>query len=129
MACSVPQDGQGLANLYGGRAALAEKLDQLFETTLETDTAGANPRIDIERRYVCARRFDSPVSMDTAISRPIIFHICISMPVGLTVRRRKFGRYCGSAMLAAASARDTSVMMITVKCLHGLSSVPWASIR
>ena len=45
MACSVPQDGQGLANLYGGRAELAEKLDQLFETTLETDTVGANQGI------------------------------------------------------------------------------------
>ena len=45
MACSVPQDGQGLANLYGGRAALAKKLDQLFETTLETDTVGANQGI------------------------------------------------------------------------------------
>ena len=49
MACSVPQDGQGLANLYGGRAALAEKLDQLFETTLETDTVGARQGIH-ERR-------------------------------------------------------------------------------
>ena len=49
MACSVPQDGQGLANLYGGRAALAKKLDQLFETTLETDTVGANQGIH-ERR-------------------------------------------------------------------------------
>lgn len=49
MACSVPQDGQGLANLYGGREALAKKLDQLFETTLETDTVGANRGIH-ERR-------------------------------------------------------------------------------
>ena len=42
MAFSVPQDGQGLANLYGGRAALAEKLDTLFETTLATDCVGAD---------------------------------------------------------------------------------------
>ena len=42
MAFSVPQDGQGLANLYGGRAALAEKLDTLFETTLDIDCVGAN---------------------------------------------------------------------------------------
>lgn len=49
MACSVPQDGQGLANLYGGRAALAEKLDQLFATTLETDTVGTGQGIH-ERR-------------------------------------------------------------------------------
>ena len=49
MACSVPQDGQGLANLYGGRAALAKKLDQLFATTLETDTVGARQGIH-ERR-------------------------------------------------------------------------------
>ena len=49
MACSVPQDGQGLANLYGGRDALAKKLDQLFETTLETDTVGAREGIH-ERR-------------------------------------------------------------------------------
>ncbi|WP_092534110.1 GH92 family glycosyl hydrolase [Amycolatopsis arida] len=32
MAFTVPQDGQGLANLYGGRAALADKLDEFFAT-------------------------------------------------------------------------------------------------
>ncbi|ANZ38091.1 alpha-mannosidase [Lentzea guizhouensis] len=30
MAFTVPHDGQGLANLYGGRDALAKKLDQFF---------------------------------------------------------------------------------------------------
>ncbi|MFD1046483.1 glycoside hydrolase domain-containing protein, partial [Kibdelosporangium lantanae] len=32
MAFTVPQDGQGLANLYGGRDKLAAKLDQFFAT-------------------------------------------------------------------------------------------------
>jgi predicted alpha-1,2-mannosidase len=32
MAFHVPQDGQGLANLYGGKAALAKKLDTFFST-------------------------------------------------------------------------------------------------
>jgi predicted alpha-1,2-mannosidase len=32
MAVSVPQDGQGLANLYGGVDALADKLDTILET-------------------------------------------------------------------------------------------------
>lgn len=32
MAFTVPQDGQGLANLYGGRKALADKLDKYFAT-------------------------------------------------------------------------------------------------
>jgi len=32
MAFHVPQDGQGLANLYGGKAGLADKLDQFFAT-------------------------------------------------------------------------------------------------
>jgi predicted alpha-1,2-mannosidase len=32
MAFHVPQDGQGLANLYGGRAGLARKLDTFFAT-------------------------------------------------------------------------------------------------
>ena len=32
MAFSVPQDGQGLANLYGGRENLAKKLDTFFTT-------------------------------------------------------------------------------------------------
>ena len=31
-AFHAPQDGQGLANLYGGRAGLAQKLDQFFAT-------------------------------------------------------------------------------------------------
>jgi predicted alpha-1,2-mannosidase len=37
MAFHVPQDGQGLANLYGGRAGLAAKLDAFFDTP---ETAG-----------------------------------------------------------------------------------------
>jgi predicted alpha-1,2-mannosidase len=37
MAFHVPQDGQGLANLYGGRDALAAKLDDFFATP---ETAG-----------------------------------------------------------------------------------------
>ncbi len=32
MAFHVPQDGQGLANLYGGQAGLAKKLDTFFAT-------------------------------------------------------------------------------------------------
>ncbi|GAA6395649.1 GH92 family glycosyl hydrolase [Solibaculum mannosilyticum] len=35
MAFSVTQDGQGLANLYGGRDKLAEKLDEYFTTSTE----------------------------------------------------------------------------------------------
>ncbi|MFD2415820.1 GH92 family glycosyl hydrolase [Amycolatopsis pigmentata] len=37
MAFTVPQDGQGLAGLYGGKAGLANKLDQFFATP---ETAG-----------------------------------------------------------------------------------------
>jgi predicted alpha-1,2-mannosidase len=37
MAFHVPQDGQGLANLYGGKAGLAKKLDTFFSTP---ETAG-----------------------------------------------------------------------------------------
>ena len=37
MAFHVPQDGQGLANLYGGRDGLAKKLDEFFATP---ETAG-----------------------------------------------------------------------------------------
>jgi predicted alpha-1,2-mannosidase len=37
MAFHVPQDGQGLANLYGGKAGLAKKLDTFFSTD---ETAG-----------------------------------------------------------------------------------------
>ncbi len=32
MAFTVPQDGQGLANLYGGKEELAKKLDEFFAT-------------------------------------------------------------------------------------------------
>ncbi|MGC2170826.1 MAG: GH92 family glycosyl hydrolase, partial [Candidatus Sulfotelmatobacter sp.] len=38
MAFDAPQDGQGLANLYGGRAALAAKLDAVFSTPAEFHT-------------------------------------------------------------------------------------------
>ncbi|HWM86999.1 MAG TPA: GH92 family glycosyl hydrolase [Kofleriaceae bacterium] len=41
MAFDAPHDGQGLANLYGGREALAAKLDQFFATP-ETATLGGS---------------------------------------------------------------------------------------
>ncbi len=40
MAFSVPQDGQGLANLYGGKQNLAKKLDQFFSTQGIFDAGG-----------------------------------------------------------------------------------------
>ncbi|MEU6274103.1 GH92 family glycosyl hydrolase [Streptomyces populi] len=42
-AFTAPQDSRGLANLYGGRAALAEKLDTYFSTpeTASPDTVGS----------------------------------------------------------------------------------------
>ena len=53
MAFTVPQDGQGLANLYGGREGLAEKLDGLFETQC-TDTRISSSTIheELEAREV-----------------------------------------------------------------------------
>ncbi|MGC4064477.1 MAG: GH92 family glycosyl hydrolase [Polyangiaceae bacterium] len=36
-AFEAPHDGRGLANLYGGRAALAQKLDEFFRTTPPTE--------------------------------------------------------------------------------------------
>jgi len=41
MAASVPQDGQGIANLYGGRDALAEKLDTIMTTDTPFSGYGA----------------------------------------------------------------------------------------
>ena len=41
MAFSVPQDGRGLANLYGGREQLAEKLDTFFSTPEQADHPGS----------------------------------------------------------------------------------------
>ncbi|MFF3917311.1 GH92 family glycosyl hydrolase [Streptomyces sp. NPDC001852] len=43
MAFTVPQDSRGLANLYGGRQALAEKLDEFFSTpeTASPDFVGS----------------------------------------------------------------------------------------
>ncbi|MFD8615426.1 GH92 family glycosyl hydrolase, partial [Streptomyces sp. NPDC059631] len=42
-AFTAPQDSRGLANLYGGRAALAQKLDTYFSTpeTASPDTVGS----------------------------------------------------------------------------------------
>jgi predicted alpha-1,2-mannosidase len=41
MAFHVPQDGQGLANLYGGKDQLAQKLDQFFSTPETATFAGS----------------------------------------------------------------------------------------
>lgn len=40
MAFTVPQDGQGLADLYGGRKQLADKLDKFFSTPETADFPG-----------------------------------------------------------------------------------------
>ena len=45
MAVSVTQDGQGLANLYGGREALGEKIDTIFNTNGDYWGYGANKSI------------------------------------------------------------------------------------
>ena len=42
MAYSVPQDGQGLANLYGGREELGKKLDGLFNTQCQDTRTGTD---------------------------------------------------------------------------------------
>jgi predicted alpha-1,2-mannosidase len=44
-AFSVPHDGQGLANLYGGRDALADKLDEFFSTTETGQLRGGYSKI------------------------------------------------------------------------------------
>ncbi|WP_043842281.1 GH92 family glycosyl hydrolase [Amycolatopsis taiwanensis] len=41
MAFTVPQDGQGLADLYGGKQGLADKLDQFFATQETATFPGA----------------------------------------------------------------------------------------
>ena len=54
-AFHAPQDGQGLANLYGGRRALAEKLDTFFatpETAKFTGSYGGTIHEMIEARDV-----------------------------------------------------------------------------
>ena len=54
-AFHVPQDGQGLANLYGGRAALARKLDAFFatpETATFTGSYGGTIHEMLEARDV-----------------------------------------------------------------------------
>ncbi len=45
MRFSVPQDGQGLANLYGGKAGLASKLDEFFNTPEQGLKYGTYPGI------------------------------------------------------------------------------------
>ncbi|HEX7064919.1 MAG TPA: GH92 family glycosyl hydrolase, partial [Bacillales bacterium] len=56
MAFSVPHDGQGLANLYGGREALADKLDQFFDTKATAMNPGAYGGVIHEMRETRAVR-------------------------------------------------------------------------
>jgi predicted alpha-1,2-mannosidase len=50
MAFAVPHDGRGLANLYGGPAGLADKLDQFFSTSERMDDFGSYGGIIHEQR-------------------------------------------------------------------------------
>ncbi len=50
MAFAVPHDGRGLANLYGGRDALAAKLDEFFSTPERMDDFGSYGGIIHEQR-------------------------------------------------------------------------------
>ncbi|WP_262306979.1 glycoside hydrolase family 92 protein [Neobacillus niacini] len=50
MAFHTPQDGQGLANLYGGKEALSKKLDQFFSTPEIAKYVGSSGGIIHEMR-------------------------------------------------------------------------------
>ncbi|ADD41770.1 GH92 family glycosyl hydrolase [Stackebrandtia nassauensis] len=50
MAFTVPQDGRGLANLYGGRDKLASKLDKFFTTPEMAKYPGSYPGVIHEMR-------------------------------------------------------------------------------
>jgi predicted alpha-1,2-mannosidase len=54
-AFTVPHDGQGLANLYGGRDALAKKLDAFFSTPETADSAFAGSYRGVIHEMVEAR--------------------------------------------------------------------------
>jgi len=49
MCVSVPQDGQGLANLYGGREKLGEKIDTIFADNSYCNTYGGSGEIHEQR--------------------------------------------------------------------------------
>jgi predicted alpha-1,2-mannosidase len=55
-AFHAPQDGQGLANLYGGRAALGAKLDQFFSTPETAGFPGSYGGVIHEMREAAAVR-------------------------------------------------------------------------
>ena len=73
-AFHAPQDGQGLANLYGGRAGLATKLDQFFATPEDADA----PR-RLRRRHPRdargARRPDGPAGHEQPGLAPHPVHV------------------------------------------------------
>ncbi|SDS57887.1 GH92 family glycosyl hydrolase [Microlunatus soli] len=50
MAFATPQDGRGLANLYGGRKALADRLDEYFSTTSTAEYPGCYGNVIHEMR-------------------------------------------------------------------------------
>ena len=76
---AAPTSAQRLRNVKAtlGLFPIANPLPQAYYSFLagakrpERANAGANPHVNIERRHVCARRFDSPILTETYISAAI----------------------------------------------------------
>ena len=122
-AFHVPQDGQGLANLYGGRAALARKLDAFFATPGDRDVHGLLRRDD-PRDARGARRAHGAVGLLEPGLAPHPVHVRLR---GAAVRRPQANdraRRCAGCTPAARSARATRATRTTARRPPGTCSAP-----
>ena len=125
-AFHAPQDGHGLANLYGGRDELAAKLDAFFstpETAKYPGSYGGTIHEMIEARDVRMGQWGSPTRSRTT-SRT-----CTTSPASRPRPRRRCARRSAGCTSAARSARATPATRTTARCRRGTSSARSASTR
>ncbi|WP_353948296.1 GH92 family glycosyl hydrolase [Sporolactobacillus sp. Y61] len=107
-AFNVPQDGQGLANLYGGRKALQEKLDDFF-TTSPDEEALKKPEATLAAAGQLGRFvFDTPASAGT----PYMYAFTGSPWKTQAAVRKIMNRfYTGESIGGGFLGKDTGAML------------------
>ena len=128
-AFHAPHDGRGLANLYGGRAGLAKKLDDVLRHARRP--AGRSPGSYGGIIHEMTEARDVRMGHVRAQQPAVAPHhrTCTTTPASRGRRRRRSARSCPGSTSAARSARATAATRTTARCRPGTCSARSASTR
>ena len=126
-AFHAPQDGRGLADLYGGRVAARRQARPVLRHARDGEVPGHLRRHD-PRDARGARRAPGTVGREQPDLAPHPLHVRLHGPAVQGPGHRPRGPRAGSSW-AARSGRAIPATRTTARCPPGTSSARWASTR